>query len=365
MPQGISDRIRAAMRPSAAVLEPYDPAFSQVRINLSANENTYGMPSDVKVAVDKGLCDAVTNRYPQPLSNELRSELARWHGVGEDHVIVGNGGDELLFNLFLAFGGRDHVLVSCEPTFSVYRLYAELVETAAVNVPRDPETFECDADALVEAASRASIVVVTSPNNPTGNLFPVEQTRRLCEACPGIVLLDEAYMEFAPDGSSAEPLLAEYGNLAVLHTLSKAFCLAGGRIGYVLASPSVVNALAAVRQPYSVNVFSQAAGLAAVRSRGAFGPAIASIASERERLLDELAGMGGLGVTAWPSAGNFLLVRMPDAHVVRNRLRDEFSILVRDFSSAPGLRDCLRVTVGMPDENDALLDALRRLLKGE
>lgn len=365
MPQGISDKIRAVMRPSAAALEPYDPAFSQVRVNLSANENTYGMPPEVKAAVDKGLCDAVTNRYPQPLSNELRSELARWHGVGEDHVIVGNGGDELLFNLFLAFGGRDHVLVTCEPTFSVYRLYAELVETTVVDVPRDPETFECDADALVEAASRASIVVVTSPNNPTGNLFPIEQTRRLCEACPGVVLLDEAYMEFAPDGSSAEPLLAEYDNLAVLHTLSKAFCLAGGRIGYVLASPSVVNALAAVRQPYSVNVFSQAAGLAAVRNRKAFEPTIASIASERERLLDELASMEDLGVTVWPSAANFLLVRMPDAHVVRDRLRDEFSILVRDFSSASGLRDCLRVTVGMPDENDALLEALRQLLKGE
>lgn len=99
MPQGISDKIRAVMRPSAAALEPYHPAFSQVRVNLSANENTYGMPPEVKAAVDKGLCDAVTNRYPQPLSNELRSELARWHGVGEDHVIVGNGGDELLFNL--------------------------------------------------------------------------------------------------------------------------------------------------------------------------------------------------------------------------------------------------------------------------
>ena len=335
------------MRPSAAALEPYDPAFSQVRVNLSANENTYGMQPEVKAAVDKGLRDAVTNRYPQPLSNELRSELARWHDVGEDHVIVGNGGDELLFNLFLAFGGR------------------ELVETTVVDVPRDPETFECDADALVEAASRASIVVVTSPNNPTGNLFPIEQTRRLCEACPGVVLLDEAYMEFAPEGSSAEPLLAEYDNLAVLHTLSKAFCLAGGRIGYVLASPSVVNALAAVRQPYSVNVFSQAAGLAAVRNRKAFEPTIANIASERERLLDELASMEDLGVTVWPSAANFLLVRMPDAHVVRDRLRDEFSILVRDFSSASGLRDCLRVTVGMPDENDALLEALRQLLKGE
>lgn len=363
MPQGMSDRLRAVMRPSAAALEPYDPAFSPARINLSANENTYGMPPEVRAKVDEALRGVATNRYPQPLSPDLRAELAAWHGVDPSQVIVGNGGDELIFNLLLAFGGSGHVLVNCTPTFSVYRLYAELVETEVRDVERDPVTYEADADALVRAAAEASLVIVTSPNNPTGNLFPVEDTARLCEACPGVVLLDEAYMEFAPEGSSAEPLLARYDNLVILHTLSKAYCLAGARIGYLLGCPDVIAAMAAVRQPYSVNVFSQAAALAAVRERRAFDPTIEEIVAERSRLSRGLEELSGRGVTVWPSAANFLLVRLPNAHRVRERLRDEYSILVRDFSSAPGLDDCLRVTVGKPEENDALLDALSHLIE--
>jgi histidinol-phosphate aminotransferase len=353
------------MRPSAAALEPYDPAFSEVRVNLSANENTYGMPADVAARVEGALARAVTNRYPVPLADELRGELAAWHGVSPEQVIVGNGGDELLFNLFLAFGGAGHVLVSAPPTFSVYRLYAELVETEVVDVPRDPETFAVDVDALVEAARSANLVVVTSPNNPTGDLFPLEATRRLCEACPGIVLVDEAYVEFSREGASAKALLPECGNLVVLHTLSKAFCLAGARIGYLVGPSSVMAALAAVRQPYSVNVLSQAAALAVVRSRASFAPVIEGIKAERARLVEGLRALSDRGLLVWPSEANFVLVRVPGAHRVRERLRDEHSILVRDFSSAPGLEGCLRITVGTPDENDAVLDALARLTREE
>ena len=350
MSQAISDSIRAAMRPSAAALEPYDPAFTPSRINLSANENTYGMPDDVRAKVNEALCAVSANRYPQPLSDELRAELAAWHGVAPSQVIVGNGGDELLFNLFLAFGGQGHVLANVPPTFTVYRLYAELVETQVVDVPRDSDTFAIDVDA---------------PHIPTGDLFSVEDARRLCQACPGVVLLDEAYMEFAPEGSSAAPLLGEFENLAVLHTLSKAFCLAGARIGYLLCSPSISGALAAVRQPYSVNVYSQAAALAAVRGRASFEPTIQKIREERERLAQGLGQLASRGVRVWPSEANFLLVRVPDAARVRRRLRDEFSILVRDFSSAPGLEGCLRITVGTPEENDAVLDALSTLVGEE
>lgn len=364
MSPGINDAVRAAMRPSAADLEPYDPAFLPVSINLSANENGYGMPDDVQAHVEAALAKVVANRYPQPLSDALRAELAAWHGVDPDQVMVGNGGDELLFNLLLAFGGRDHALVNLPPTFSMYRLYAQLLETAVVDVPRDPDSFAVDVDALVTAARAASLVIVTSPNNPTGDLFPIGDTRRLCEACPGIVLLDEAYVEFAPEGSTAAPLLPEFENLAILHTLSKAFCLAGARIGYVLGSPSVVSALATVRQPYSVNALSQAAALEVVRDRMSFSATIEEIEAERERLAGGLRQLAGLGVRVWPSAANFLLVRVPGAHEVHRQLRDERSILVRDFSATPGLDGCLRMTVGTPQENDAVLSALAEILKG-
>lgn len=360
MPAAIPEGVRAQMRPSAAALEPYDPHFTPVEVNLSANENSFGMPEAVREEVAHAMAAVASNRYPVPLADALRDELAAWHGVARDQVIVGNGGDELLFNLFLAFGGRGHVLVSCPPTFSVYRLYAELVETTVVDVPRDPATFAPNVDALVEAARGASLVVVTSPNNPTGDLFPREAVPRLCAACPGVVLVDEAYIEFAEPGSTVEGLLGTYPNLAVLHTLSKAFSFAAGRLGYVLASPGVVGALAAVRQPYSVNAFSQAGALVAVRRRAELAPTVEATRQERGRLAGMLAGLPG--TTVWPSEANFLCVRVPGAHRVWERLRDERSVLVRDFSATPGLAGCLRVTVGTPEEDDRLVAGLREML---
>ena len=358
----IDDALRSALRPSAAALEPYDPAFAPVRINLSANENGLGLPPGVAAELGQALARTATNRYPRPLSDELRQEIALWHGVAPERVCVGNGGDELLFNLFVAFGGAGRTLVDCPPSFSVYRLYAELAETEVVDVPRDPADFSLDEAALVDAARGASVVVVTSPNNPTGNLARPGLVRELCGACPGLVLADEAYMEFADAGQSSEPLLGEFDNLVVLHTFSKAFALAGARVGYALASPGVVAALNAVRQPYSVNVLSQAATLVCVRRRDEFAPSVELIRRERARVLDGLRRLAGRGVEVWPSQGNFLLLRVPDAHGLWERLKDERSILVRDFSRAPGLAGCLRVTVGTPKENDAFLQAMGELL---
>ena len=361
----ISDEFRKIMRPSAAELEPYDPGFSEVEVNLSANENTYGMPAEVHEKVMEAVAQVPLNRYPVPLADSLREKIAAWHGVSPESVCVGNGGDELIFNLFLAFGGAGHVLVNCPPTFSVYRLYAELVETEVRDVPRDPVTLLPDVDGLVEAAREANIVILTSPNNPTGDTVDPADVARICEACPGVVLADEAYGEFAPEGRSAEPLLATNPNLIVLHTLSKAFAFAGGRLGYVLADPSVVGAFAAVRQPYTVDAMVQAAAGVILDEREAFVPTIEKIVSERARLFDLLRALSGDGVTVWPSSSNFLCVRVPNAHRVRERLRDECSILVRDFSSTPGLEGCLRITVGTPEENDRVASQLARLVKEE
>ena len=176
-------------------------------------------------------------------------------------------------------------------------------------------------------------------------------------------MVDEAYGEFAEPGTSAEALLAEHDNLLVLHTLSKAFALAGARCGYVIAAPDVIAALAAVRQIYSVNVLTQAAALAAVRARAEFDPTVEKIVSERSRLYESLARVEGVRV--WPSEGNFILARMAGASRVCERLRDERSILVRDFSYAPGLADCLRITVGTPEENDAVIEALSEIVSEE
>lgn len=357
----LSRRIQERVREDVARLEPYDPNFTPCDINLSANENTYGMPEQVRAAIDEAIAATATNRYPDPMSNELRDQIATWHGVRRENVCVGNGGDELLFNFFLAFGGPGKRLVDCPPTFTVYDIYSKMVGTSVVRCWRDPDTFELDVDALLPMAKSADMVIVTSPNNPTGNVIAAADVARICEACPGMVMVDEAYAEFADEGTSCEGLLATYDNLVVLHTFSKAFCLAGVRMGYVLAAPDVIEVLGAVRQPYTVDVFAQAATQVVTSMRGAFRPTIETIRSERQRLAQGLAAIECVRV--WPSQGNFLLVRMPFAAIVRARLRDKRSILVRDFSSTPGLEDCLRITVGTPRENDELLDAIASVLK--
>ena len=359
----LSDRVKALVQPHLRTLEPYDPNFTPTRVNLSANENTYDVPAPARALVDEALAATPTNRYPDPMSNELREELAAWHGVSRENVIVGNGGDELLYNFLLAFGGPGRTLVNVPPTFSEYAFFASLTQTGVRDVWRDPETFLPRADELVAAAGEASLVILTSPNNPTGDVVALELVARVCDSCPGLVMVDEAYGEFAAAGTSAEALLAEHDNLLVLHTLSKAFALAGARCGYVIAAPDVIDALAAVRQIYSVNVLTQAAALAAVRARAEFDATVEKIVSERSRLYESLARVEGVRV--WPSEGNFILARMSGASRVRERLRDERSILVRDFSYAPGLADCLRITVGTPEENDAVIEALSEIVPEE
>ena len=271
----------------------------------------------------------------------------------------------------MAFGGAGRTLLNCPPCFSEYAFFASLCQTEVRDVWRDPATFELDQAAVLAAAPECNLAIVTSPNNPTGDVAPLDFVAALCDACPGMVMVDEAYVEFADDSfgaaTTAQGLIAEHPNLVILHTLSKAFGAAGTRLGYVIAAPEVVDVFAAIRQIYSVNVLSQAAALACVRARDAYTPVVAQIASERERELCALRAMAadGMPVEAWPSAANFVLVRTPHATRVRERLRDEYSILVRDFSYAPGLADCLRITVGTPQENDEVLAAFAALVKEE
>ena len=355
--------ITARLRPALRAFEPYDPRFSPVRVNLSANENTHPLPAELAEAALEAVRATPLNRYPDPMANALRDELAARHGVTRERVIVGNGGDELLFNLLFAFGGPDRPLVTCPPDFAEYANFAAMCETPVRAVPRSSEDFSIDEDALVAAARDAALVILTSPNNPTGDLVPRALVERLLAETEALVLVDEAYVEFAGEGASLVGLTAEKPRLIVLRTLSKAFALAGLRVGYLVAAPEIVDALGAVRQIYSVDVLAQSVARAFVERRDLLASVVADIVAERERLAAGLAGLPG--VYAWPSEANFVLARVPRAHRTWERLRDEHSILVRDFSSTPGLDDCLRLTVGTREENDALLDALAVLTREE
>ncbi|MBR3315386.1 MAG: histidinol-phosphate transaminase [Atopobiaceae bacterium] len=348
------------VRPALAGFEPYDPAFSPCEVNLSANENTHPLPEAVREAIHGAMLATPLNRYPDPLANDLRDELAAWHGVKRANIMVGNGGDEVLFNLLFAFGGEGRSLVVCPPCFEEYKNFAKMCETDVVEVWRRERDYSIDADALIDAAHSAALVMITSPNNPTGNLVEPALVRRLLDETDALVLLDEAYVEFAPEGSSLVSWVQANPRLMILRTLSKAFALAGLRCGYLIAAPEVVDVLAAIRQIYSEDVVAQAVATAAVRARDELRPVVKRIADERVRLEEELRKLPGAVV--WPSAANFFLMRIPGAAEIRARLRDEFSVLVRDFSYAPGLSDCLRITVGTANENDRLLEALRAIV---
>lgn len=360
------DRLREP-NPCLAGLEPYDPKYLPAEALMSANENPLSMPEEVRAAISEALAAVALNRYPDPLANGLRDALAERNGVARDQVLVGNGGDELLFDLALAWGGPGRTLLNLPPTFSVYAANARLTGTEVVDVPRRAD-FTIDEEAVLArlASGAIDMTIVTSPNNPTGQTAPLGLVERMLEASDALVLVDEAYCEFS--GQTALPLLERHRNLAILRTFSKAYGVAGVRLGYLLADAAVITELCKVRQPYSVDALSQAVGCAVIAHQEAFAPGIALLVAERDRLLDGLRALPG--VQPFPSDANWVLFRLegeqrePDAEKAAEAwgfLYDR-GILVRDFSRAPGLEGCLRATVGTPEQNDSLLEALAGFL---
>lgn len=352
-----ASRVRSS-QPALQGVTPYDPKYIPAKIYLSANENPQTLPDVVMDEVCAELKCARLNRYPDPLANELRDLIAAHYGLSRDNVLVGNAGDELLFDVALAWGGPNRTLLTCPPTFSVYGANAHLTNTRVIDVPRKAD-FSLDEEAVIARAAQGDVdmIVITSPNNPTGNAESLEFIERLLEATDALVLVDEAYGEFG--GTPATSLLATHENLIILHTFSKAYSAAGVRLGYVLANPSVIQELLKVRQPYSVDSISQLVGCAIMRNTDAFTERIEVIIAERERMTERLAEIDG--ITVYPSHANFLLVRIPGADEIWQGLYDR-GILVRDFSHAPGLEGCLRITIGLKEENDAVLAALEELL---
>ncbi|MBQ9953905.1 MAG: histidinol-phosphate transaminase [Eggerthellaceae bacterium] len=347
-----------SVRASAPQLEglvPYDPKYLPAQAMLSANENPCDIDGALRDEVMRAVAEVAFNRYPDPLANELRDMIAEANGLSRDHVLVGNGGDELLFNLALAWGGPGRKLLNVPPTFSVYAANARLTGTEVVNVARGAD-FAIDEEAVIERLSRGDIdfAVLTSPNNPTGELASEEFIVRMLEASDALVLVDEAYFEFA--GRTVVPLLAEHENLIILRTFSKAYSLAGVRLGYVMASPSVIRELIKVRQPYSVDAVSQAIARVVYANRAAFDPSIKAIVAERTRVFEELSKIPG--VKAYPSDANYILFRVEEAASAWDYLYDR-GVLIRDFSASAMLEGTLRVTIGTAEQNDAFLGSLR------
>lgn len=342
------------IRPDLAGFTPYASARragQRASIRLDANESPWPQAGD-----GLGL-----NRYPPPQPRALVEALATLYGVTPECLWLGRGSDEAIDLLLRAFcrPGRDNV-VALSPTFGMYRIAARLqgAEYRSVDVGGD-DGFALDpAAVLARTDDDTKLVLLCSPNNPTGALYHA-QVPALADALAGRALLvvDEAYIEFAGVDSAAA-LLARHANLAVLRTLSKAHALAGARIGALLAAPEVVALVAAIAAPYPLPTPSVRAAVKAL-----VAPALARtqdrvrlLVAERERLRQALAHQPGIE-RVWPSAGNYLLLRCrdPAATFARALAAD---VLLRDVSGQPGLSGCLRVSVGLDAENDRLLDAL-------
>ncbi len=346
------------VRPARAVIAdivPYDAKNLPADVFISANENPDNPPQEVLDEIEAGLADFRFNRYPDPLAGTLRAMIAETCGIAPECVLPGNGGDEQLFNIFMAWGGPGRKLLNITPTFSIYAYNAMITGTEVVEIPRSDD-FKIDEEAVIERASQGDIdiVVVGSPNNPTGDLADEAFMLRLLDSTDALVLIDEAYGEYS--AFSMLPHLKDYENLLILHTFSKAYSLAGLRLGYILANPSVIDEFLKVRQNYSIDAFAQLAGECCWRHRDLFMPRIGRTVQLREELYATLRTVPGVEV--WPSDANYLLFRIENAHEVWKTLYDKYSVLVRDFSSAPGLKDCLRVTVGSKDELRRFLLAL-------
>jgi histidinol-phosphate aminotransferase len=346
------------VKPAVRGLAAYTLAARSARVKINQNENPYELPATLKQRVIERALARPWGRYPDFDPRELLQALARFSGWRPDGVLAGNGSNELIEALLLVTVGAGARVVIPEPTFTLYALLTTVLGGEAVRVRLTPE-LRYDVDALLAGARGASLVVVCSPNNPTGGALAPAEVERLCRETDALVVVDEAYHEFA--GESVVPLLARHANLVVLRTFSKAMALAGLRVGYLLAAPELVREVDKARLPYNLNFFSQMAALAALEDPAALAAGVRRLVTAREELASALARLPGLRV--YPSRANFLLVELAEADpkAVFEALYEE-GVLVRDVTSYPMLARCLRVSVGSEEENAALLAALPRAL---
>jgi histidinol-phosphate aminotransferase len=348
--------VLALARPDILELQPYqhaswDPSLER----MHANEMPWRAQGDNSAA---GL-----NRYPEPQPRALLERMSELYEVPAANLLVGRGSDEAIDLLVRAFcrAGRDSVLIS-PPTFGFYKVAARIQGAGVIEVPLLREGFALDVPAVLDAAQDAKIVFLCSPNNPTGNLLDEADMLRVCRelATTSLVCVDEAYVEFAGRPSLAGRI-AQFPNLVLLRTLSKAYALAGARLGTLIAGEEIVSLLKRIIPPYAIpaSTVEEVLHLTEAPQRAISAARIRTLLDERVRLQERLVSMP-IVARLFPSDANFLLVEFRDSRRALDAGKSA-GLLVRDFSSAPGLAHCLRISVGTPEQNERLMTALERL----
>jgi len=326
---------------------------------MNTNETPYAPPEALVAEVSEDIKNVALNRYPDRDATDLYSAISEHVSWPREGLWVANGSNEIFMHLFLCFGGAERSTLLFEPTYSLHSLIPRIGSTTVLQLERAAD-FRIDLDLALRALAQDApeIVIVCSPNNPTGMCEPLDVTRALAENAPGIVVVDEAYIEFTDDAKSVRTMLEQHENLVLVKTFSKAWRLAGVRIGYMLAAPALIDELARVRLPYHLSAITQLVGVAAIRHAAETLRLVTAIATERDRIS---AGFRAAGITHYRSDANFVLFEVDDPALVWQGLLDR-GVLVRRYEGNPRLARCLRVTAGLPDETDAFLDALKEVV---
>lgn len=336
-------------------LKAYSIDETPCRIKLDAMENPFPLPEEVRTEISEVVRNAHINRYPDPSAKDLKQAIAVMWGMDSERMMLGNGSDELIQAIILAFGGP--VLVPV-PTFAMYEITAKALSQDVATVPLAKD-FSLGADKMLKKAKaiKAKVIFLACPNNPTGNRFSDEAVRKILDKANAAVVIDEAYFDFSR--KSFLPLLKDYPNMILLRTLSK-IGFAGLRVGVLTAAPKIIEELNKIRLPYNINTLSQAAALAALGHGDVLNKQISLLISERERLYNALSRT--LGITAYPSETNFILFRTAaDATDIYNKLK-QAGILIKNLNKPGPLKNCLRVTVGTPEENSEFVSKLQEIL---
>jgi histidinol-phosphate aminotransferase len=351
------------IRPEIQAMHAYHVPDATGLIKLDVMESPYGLPEWLAKEVGEVVSQVAVNRYPVPSATRLRSLIREVMQVPQGcDVLLGNGSDECIQYITASVAREGASVMAPVPSFAMFKMHAFFYRLRFVGVPLR-EDFTLDLEALLAAMEKQkpALVWIAFPNNPTGNAFPVADVERIIAAAPGLVVVDEAYQPFA--GATFMPRLAEFENMVVMRTVSK-ISLAGLRLGYVCGRPEWIDEFNKTRSPFNINVLTEAVAIKVLQNKAVLDEQAARVLAERESVRAALQRVAGIAV--YPSAANFLLVRVAGGKGAGTRVYDRMrssGVLVKDFSGEhPLMANCLRLTIGTPQENRAMIGALREAL---
>jgi histidinol-phosphate aminotransferase len=353
----VSSLLKSRVKKGILEIFPYSTPHYECRVKLDGNESPFLLPVGVLEQVLNEVRKVPINRYPDPEAMGVREKISKMTGFSMDGILIGNGSDELIGMLMATFSGGTRRVLYPVPTFSMYRISGTALGLELVEVELD-ERFDIDINLTLKEIKRKNpdLIFLASPNNPTGNRYSDNKIFEIIEHSKGIVVLDEAYCDFAQ--RTFLHLIQKYENLVVLRSMSKVG-FAGIRMGMLFGRNEIVREINKVRLPYNVNALSQRIAEVILDNVGFVGENVQLITKERERVFKSLKLINS--VEAFPSDANFILFRISDADRIFKELVDK-GVLIRNFNSPGRLENCLRVTIGTPEENDAFLKALGEIL---